>query len=92
MYRKKIEIKKKVDPKPTSEELASPIPKLIIRKPIEEEEQLKEENEKAIVIQRMYRDKKKKEKKKEDVDEILGVPIDEEMHNKATYIQKQFRK
>lgn len=76
-----------------SEDLQSPLPVLVVMRPIEEEQRLKEENEKATIIQNMYREKKRKEKEKQPpIDEVLGMPIDDEMQNKAAFIQRHYRK
>jgi hypothetical protein len=62
----------------------------VINKPEDEEIVFKEQNEKATLIQRKYREKKSKQKKVE-VDEVLGMPIDDEMQDKAAYIQRHYR-
>lgn len=70
--------------------IESPLPKVVINKPEDEEIVFKEQNEKATLIQRKYREKKSKQKKVE-VDEVLGMPIDDEMQDKAAYIQRHYR-
>ena len=67
------------------------IPNVVVNKPEEEQIIFLEQSEKATLIQRKYREKKSKQKKKE-VDEILGMPIDDEMQDKAAYIQRHYRK
>lgn len=90
MYRKKIAIRKQH----TGTDLASPIPTVIVNKPTEENEKeiLKEQNEKAVFIQRKYRERNKKKKAKQpEIDEVLGMPINEDMQNKAVFIQRHYR-
>jgi hypothetical protein len=90
MYRKKIDIRKQNN----GTDLASPLPTVIVNKPAEENEEeiLKEQNEKAAFIQHRYRERQNKKKtKKSEIDEVLGIPIDDEMQNKATFIQKHYR-
>lgn len=86
MYRNKKSHKRES----SSMNIESPLPKVVINKPEDEEIIFKEQSEKATIIQRKYREKKSKQKKVE-VDEVLGMPIDDEMQDKAAYIQRHYR-